>query len=52
VTPMPGLIIPLVVFTVVYIALGVIVIWLIGRQVAAIPHKDAPRTQEHGHAVA
>jgi cytochrome d ubiquinol oxidase subunit I len=38
VTPMPGLVVPLTVFTAVYLVLGGVVIWLIGRHVAAIPH--------------
>lgn len=54
VTPMPGLVVPLIVFTLVYVALGIVVIWLISRQIAAIPHQDetARRSQEHGHAIA
>lgn len=38
VTPMPGLVIPFVSFTLLYIALGGIVVWLLKRQVA-----DSPR---------
>lgn len=38
VTPMPGLVVPFVSFTVLYIALGLIVLWLLKRQVA-----DSPR---------
>lgn len=37
VTPMPGLIVPLITFTLLYIFLAVIVVWLIWRQVAASP---------------
>lgn len=39
VTPMPGLIVPFATFTLVYLALGAIVVWLIGRHVATIPHQ-------------
>lgn len=37
VTPMPGLVVPFVTFTLLYIFLAVIVVWLIWRQVAASP---------------
>lgn len=39
VTPMPGLIVTFTMLTLVYLALGAIVVWLIGRHVAAIPHQ-------------
>ena len=39
VTPMPGLIVTFTMFTLVYLALGAVVVWLIGRHVAAIPHQ-------------
>jgi cytochrome d ubiquinol oxidase subunit I len=37
VTPMPGLVIPFVTFTVLYIFLAIITAWLLWRQVAASP---------------
>jgi cytochrome d ubiquinol oxidase subunit I len=37
VTPMPGLIVPFLVFTLLYIFLAAIVVWLLLRQVAASP---------------
>jgi cytochrome bd ubiquinol oxidase subunit I len=37
VTPMPGLVIPFVVFTLLYIFLAVVVVWLLLRQVAESP---------------
>ncbi len=39
VTPMPGLIVPFLVFTLLYIFLAAIVVWLLLRQVAASPKK-------------
>jgi cytochrome d ubiquinol oxidase subunit I len=37
VTPMPGLVVPFITFTLLYIFLAVIVVWLLLRQVAASP---------------
>jgi cytochrome d ubiquinol oxidase subunit I len=37
VTPMPGLIVPFTVFTLLYIFLASVVVWLIWRQVAQSP---------------
>jgi cytochrome d ubiquinol oxidase subunit I len=37
VTPVPGLVVPFVTFTLLYIFLAVITIWLLLRQVAASP---------------
>jgi len=37
VTPMPGLVVPFVTFTILYIFLAVITVWLLLRQVAASP---------------
>lgn len=37
VTPMPGLIIPFITFTILYIFLAIITAWLLFRQVAASP---------------
>jgi cytochrome d ubiquinol oxidase subunit I len=41
VTPMPGLIVPFLTFTVLYLLLGAMTVWLIWRQVIASP-TDAP----------
>ncbi|MGH7581109.1 MAG: cytochrome ubiquinol oxidase subunit I [Gemmatimonadales bacterium] len=40
VTPMPGLVVPFVVFTVLYCLLGVIVAWLLYRQIIRSPRPD------------
>jgi cytochrome d ubiquinol oxidase subunit I len=40
VTPMPGLIVPFITFTLLYIFLAIIVVWLLLRQVAASPKKE------------
>jgi cytochrome d ubiquinol oxidase subunit I len=37
VTPMPGLIVPFVLFTLLYCFLGVIVVWLLYRQIIRSP---------------
>jgi cytochrome d ubiquinol oxidase subunit I len=41
VTPMPGLVVPLVVFTLLYCFLGVIVAWLLYRQIVRSPNVSA-----------
>jgi cytochrome d ubiquinol oxidase subunit I len=41
VTPMPGLIVPFLTFTVLYLLLGAMTVWLIWRQVIA-SSTDAP----------
>lgn len=46
VTPMPGLVLPFLTFTVLYIFLAVITVWLLLRQVAASPREPEPRPQE------
>ena len=46
VTPMPGLFVPFITFTVLYIFLAVITVWLLLRQVAASPREPEPRAQE------
>jgi cytochrome d ubiquinol oxidase subunit I len=46
VTPMPGLIVPFLTFTVLYIFLAVITVFLLLRQVAASPKEPDPQTQE------
>jgi cytochrome bd ubiquinol oxidase subunit I len=43
VTPMPGLVVPFVTFTLLYVFLSVIVVWLLIRQVARSPHEFGPR---------
>jgi cytochrome bd ubiquinol oxidase subunit I len=53
VTPMPGLIVPFVTFTLLYIFLAVIVVWLLWRQVVASPTIPAGApSEETSHAVA
>jgi cytochrome d ubiquinol oxidase subunit I len=46
VTPMPGLIVPFLTFTVLYIFLAVITVFLLLRQVAASPGDPEPKSQE------
>jgi cytochrome d ubiquinol oxidase subunit I len=46
VTPMPGLIVPFVAFTVLYIFLALVTVWLLLRQVAASPRDPEPRAPE------
>jgi cytochrome d ubiquinol oxidase subunit I len=46
VTPMPGLIVPFITFTVLYIFLAVITVFLLLRQVAASPRGPEPRAKE------
>jgi cytochrome d ubiquinol oxidase subunit I len=46
VTPMPGLVVPFVTFTVLYIFLAVITVWLLLRQVAASPNAPDPIEKE------
>ena len=46
VTPMPGLIVPFLTFTVLYIFLALVTVWLLLRQVAASPEAPEPRTEE------
>lgn len=55
VTPMPGLIVPFIAFTLLYIFLAIIVVWLLFRQVAASPRltgKDAEARKEDAKVVA
>jgi cytochrome d ubiquinol oxidase subunit I len=47
VTPMPGLIVPFLFFTLLYIALSVAVVWLLRRQII-----ESPQLTERGAAVA
>jgi cytochrome d ubiquinol oxidase subunit I len=42
VTPMPGLIVPFLTFTALYVFLGVIVAWLLYQQVLRSPTSDEP----------
>jgi cytochrome bd ubiquinol oxidase subunit I len=46
VTPMPGLVVPFITFTVLYIFLAVITVFLLLRQVAASPRDPEPRPEE------
>ena len=46
VTPMPGLIVPFITFTLLYIFLALVTVWLLLRQVAASPRDPEPRDQE------
>jgi cytochrome d ubiquinol oxidase subunit I len=46
VTPMPGLILPFITFTVLYIFLAVITVFLLLRQVAASPKEPEPQPRE------
>jgi cytochrome d ubiquinol oxidase subunit I len=46
VTPMPGLVVPFVTFTLLYIFLAVITVFLLLRQVAASPREPDPQPQE------
>lgn len=46
VTPMPGLVVPFITFTVLYIFLAVITVFLLLRQVAASPKDPEPRPEE------
>jgi len=48
VTPMPGLVIPFISFTLLYIFLSLIVVWLLKRQVAASPRIYASEAQADG----
>ena len=41
VTPMPGLVIPFVTFTLLYCVLGVVVVWLLYRQIVRSPRTEA-----------
>jgi len=46
VTPMPGLIVPFITFTVLYIFLALVTVFLLLRQVAASPRDPEPRAKE------
>ncbi len=46
VTPMPGLIVPFITFTVLYIFLALVTVWLLLRQVAASPREPEPPAKE------
>jgi cytochrome d ubiquinol oxidase subunit I len=46
VTPMPGLVVPFITFTVLYIFLAAITVWLLLRQVAASPRDPDPIAEE------
>lgn len=46
VTPMPGLIVPFITFTLLYIFLAIITAWLLLRQVAASPKEFETKAEE------
>lgn len=46
VTPMPGLVVPFVTFTILYVFLAIITAWLLFRQVAASPNDNETKTSE------
>jgi cytochrome d ubiquinol oxidase subunit I len=46
VTPMPGLVVPFITFTLLYIFLAAITVWLLLRQVAASPRDPDPVAKE------
>jgi cytochrome d ubiquinol oxidase subunit I len=46
VTPMHGLVVPFITFTILYLFLALITVWLLLRQVAASPPGFDPHTQE------
>jgi cytochrome bd ubiquinol oxidase subunit I len=46
VTPMPGLVVPFVTFTLLYIFLALVTVWLLLRQVAASPREPEPPAKE------
>jgi cytochrome d ubiquinol oxidase subunit I len=53
VTPMPGLVVPFLTFTLLYVFLAVIVVWLLWHQVVASPHIPAGAPgEESSHAIA
>jgi len=52
VTPMPGLVVPFVVFTLLYFFLGAIVVWLLSRHVLGSPRvAEAEAEPAAGRAV-
>jgi len=46
VTPMPGLVVPFITFTVLYVLLAIVTVWLLLRQVAASPQGLEPEPKE------
>jgi cytochrome bd ubiquinol oxidase subunit I len=48
VTPMPGLVVPFVTFTLLYVFLGVIVVWLLYRQILSTPGSIERRLARRG----
>lgn len=48
VTPMPGLVVPFITFTLLYIFLAVVTVWLLLRQVTASPRDPDPIAKEAG----
>jgi cytochrome d ubiquinol oxidase subunit I len=51
VTPMPGLIVPFITFTLLYILLAIVTVWLLLRQVAASP-RDTEADQKEARLAA
>jgi cytochrome bd ubiquinol oxidase subunit I len=51
VTPMPGLIVPFITFTLLYILLAIVTVWLLLRQVAASP-RDTEGDQKEARLAA
>ena len=52
VTPVPGLVVPFVTFSALYLALAALVVWILWRQVRDSPRIPAPPQPEPGHAAA
>jgi cytochrome bd ubiquinol oxidase subunit I len=55
VTPMPGLVVPFITFTLLYIFLAIVVVWLLIRQVAKSPRivsPDADKDKDNDYAIA
>lgn len=46
VTPMPGLVVPFITFTLLYVLLAIVTVWLLLRQVAASPRDEEAKQQE------
>lgn len=46
VTPMPGLVVPFITFTLLYVLLAIVTVWLLLRQVAASPRDPEPLAKE------
>ena len=42
VTPMPGLVVPFLIFTVLYLILGIIVVYMLRQHITRVPDVGAP----------